>query len=127
MKSVRFGWVGLIGLGFLAGCGGQRVPLPADPGQAQEALLSALNAWVRGENATSLRGRDLPIHVVDGDWDRGLRLEKFQQSTPAQASGPHLRCPVHLSLRDKVGRSYQKQVVYLIETSERISIVREEQ
>jgi hypothetical protein len=127
MKSSPGGWGYIFGLVFLAGCGGQRLPLPGDPGQALEALRSALNAWARGENAASLRGGAAPIHVVDGDWDRGLLLEKYQQTPTAQLSGPNLRCPVRLSLRDKAGRPFQKQVVYLIETGERISIVREEQ
>jgi hypothetical protein len=119
------GWV--VGLSFLAGCGGQTLPSPADPEQARDALRSALDAWARGEKSESLRGGAPPIHVIDGDWDKGLRLAKYQLAPNDRASGPDLLCPVQLSLRDDRGRSFSKRVVYLVGTGPLVSIVREEQ
>ena len=103
------------------------MPSPADPEQARQALRSALDAWSRGEKSDSLRGGAPPIHVVDGDWDRGLRLAKYYLAPDDQESGPNLLCPVQLSLRDGRGRSFNKRVVYLVGTDPHVSIVREEQ
>jgi hypothetical protein len=127
MKRSRFvcGWVA--GLTFLVGRGGQTLPSPADPEQARQALRSALDAWQRGEKSESLRGGAPPIHVIDGDWDRDLRLARYQLAPDDRASGPNLLCPVQLSLRDGRGRSFNKRVVYLVGTDPRVSIVREEQ
>ena|SRR5579871_2327800 len=127
MKISRWacGWV--VGLTILAGCGGPKMPTPADPQQARQALRSALDAWQRGEKSENLRGGAPPIHVVDGDWDRGLRLTQYQLAPKDQASGPDLLCPVQLSLRDGRGRSFNKRVVYLVGTGPHVSIVREEQ
>jgi hypothetical protein len=124
-SRLRIGWV--VCLVLLTGCGGRPLPSPADPEQARQALRAALDAWARGEKSQSLRGGAPPIAVVDGDWDRGLRLEKYRLGPADQLSGPNLLCPVRLTLRNSQGRSIQKQVVYLVGTSPLVSILREEQ
>jgi hypothetical protein len=124
-SRLRIGW--LVGLVFLAGCGGRQLPSPADPEHARQALRAALDAWARGEKAQSLRGGAPPMSVVDGDWDRGLRLEKYRLEPSDRVSGPNLLCPVRLTLRTSQGRAIQKQVVYHVGTSPLVSILREEQ
>lgn len=124
-SRLRINWV--VGLVFLLGCGGRPLPAPADPEQARQALRAALDAWARGEKSQSLRDAAPPISVVDGDWDRGLRLEKYRIESADRVSGPNLLCPVRLTLRTGQGRAIQKQVVYLVGTSPLVSILREEQ
>jgi hypothetical protein len=127
MKKTQLAWGGVVGLLLFAGCGGQTLPPPADPEQGREALRSALDAWARGEKSDSLRGGTPPIQVVDGDWDKGLRLAKYQLAPADRMSDPNLLCSVQLSLRDGRGRALTKRVVYHIGTGPLISIVREEQ
>jgi hypothetical protein len=125
LSQLRYGW--MVFLLLLTACGGRPLPAPADPELAREALRSALDAWARGEKSGSLHNGAPPVHVTDGDWDKGLRLDKYQLTPAGQVNGPELRCPAQLSLRDKRGRSFKKQVVYLVGTGPLVSIAREEQ
>jgi hypothetical protein len=59
------------------GCG-SGPPKPADPAAARQALERALNAWMEGKSAESLKDADPPIVVSDHSWSNGVRLLKYQ-------------------------------------------------
>ena len=119
-------WILFVAVACISGCGGQ-LPPAADPGQGREALQSVLEAWKQGEKAPALAERTPPVHVSDEDWQQGYQLSSFKVSPRDEISGLNLRCSVQLTLRDAQGYTEEKEVVYLVETGSRVSIIREGQ
>jgi hypothetical protein len=109
-----------------AGCGSAGLPPPADPGQAREALRSALGAWAKGERPDALAKLSPSIHVSDADWHDGYRLQKFEVYPKDQQKGLSLRCFATLDLQHRNGETVQKTVAYMIDTQSVIAIVRED-
>jgi hypothetical protein len=105
----------LLALLWLAGCGpGGGAPTPADPALARQTLAAALDAWKAGEPHDAPAKRPEPIRVADEDWLAGARLVDFQIGDPEPLSGPRLRLPATLKLKDPRGKAVERRVVYLV-------------
>jgi hypothetical protein len=118
---------GLVGVALVLVCGCSRgLPEPPDPGQARQALISALEAWQRGEKAADLQSRDPALHVADADWRQGCQLQGYKILHGQEDRASSLRVPVSLSLRDSRGKTTEKRVAYLVGTRPAITIIRED-
>ena len=115
---------GIVSLVILVpGCG-KALHDPVDPGKAGTVLQTALEAWKQGEAYGDLQKRDPPIYFNEPEWKAGKKLVNF---TPGKAEpmGRQARCSVKLSLRDKEGRTTERQISYQIDTTPQVVIVRE--
>jgi hypothetical protein len=59
------------------------------------------------------------------DWEAGLALVRFELAGEGKAEDANLHCPVRLTLRNRDGRSVQKNVTYLVSTNPAVSMFRE--
>lgn len=109
----------LVGLG---GCGGTRAT-PADADQARAAVRTALEAW----KADSLDKLAKVEGIVFNDHDcrAGRRLVEYKIEADDRF-GNSVRCRAVLSLRDRDGKTLEKRIAYLVDTSPTIVIVRED-
>ncbi len=123
LKSISAGLVGFTLL-LIAGCTGA-VAEPPSAEQAREALVTALGAWKRGEKPTDLQARQPAVHVADGDWSEGCKLQAYQILPGQKEQGASLRVKVSLSLRDTKGKAVEKRVAYFVGTRPVITIGRE--
>ena len=124
MKRLCGSGVILAGLLCLAGCRGS-APAPASPDTARQALEQALSAWTQGSPVGDLEKQDPPIYFNEPEWKAGKKLVSF---TPGKVElmGRQARCSVKLSLRDKDGRTTQREISYQIDTVPQVVIVRED-
>jgi hypothetical protein len=106
-----------------AGCGPRPHPL-ADPGQAREALRTALDTWQRGSPPDALAAVAPPVHVRDRDWSAGCRLTGYQLAGDGDRAGIELCYRVTLTLRDPTGKVVRKDTTYLVGTSPVVTVVR---
>jgi hypothetical protein len=110
-------------LAMLAGCGGSGAT-PADADTARSALQTALEAW-KNDSLERLARAAQPIIFNDHDVRAGRMLLDYKIHSDDRF-GNAVRCPVVLSLRDKQGRTFEKRISYLVDTSPKIVIVRED-
>jgi hypothetical protein len=108
---------------LVPGCG-KSLHDPVDPDKAGTVLQAALEAWKQGEAFGDLQKRAPPIYFNEPEWKAGKRLVSF---TPGKVElmGRQARCSVKLSLRDKEGRTTQREISYQIDTVPQVVIVRE--
>jgi hypothetical protein len=109
-----------------AGCsgGGQPAVEPRyDTEQARTALITALDAWKKGE-AKSLTKRNPPIRFVDDDLLAGLRLSDYEIEEPDLPLKPHQNVSVILSLRDARGKSVRREASYQVGTEPTLAVLR---
>lgn len=104
------------------GCS-RALPAPADPDQARETLVAALDAWKKGEKIETLPERSPPIRVRDDDWMSGWTLRSYAIGAH-EAIGRQRRVAVKLSLQDAKGKTAVKNVHYEIDTNPATVIVR---
>jgi hypothetical protein len=97
--------------------------------KADAAVDHVLDSWARGESPDKFADPNQPLQADDPDWKAGLRLLSFLNSeTIAGDKGPnHFRCRVALSLQDREGKQFQKEVVYDVQMGDKIVIVRNSQ
>jgi hypothetical protein len=126
----RNGYQRLLGAGVaffalvVAGCGNNAPRPPAE--KAEKALELFLDAWSRGEPPEKFADPEQPVHGRDPDWQAGYRLLSFL-STEARQSPEmldHVRCRVALSLQDRKGTKWNKEVVYDVRLDEKSVITR---
>ena len=115
-------WVVLLSMG--SGCG-QNGP-SADPGQAEEALHAALDAWKAGGTPDDLGKRSPAIHVNDLDWRDGFRLVSYKPSTEGRQAGYDMNYAVTLELKSPKGKKVKKTAVYTITTRPECLVMRQE-
>jgi hypothetical protein len=119
--------VGAVGLALCLVCGCSRgLPEPPDADHARQALVSALDAWQRGDKAADLQSRDPALHIADVDWQQGGQLQGYKILPGQQARASSLRVQVSLSLRDSRGKVTEKRTAYLVGTRPVITIIRED-
>jgi hypothetical protein len=104
------------------GCG--KAQQPAD--KAEKIVERFLDAWSRGEAPDKFAGTDGPIQGADPDWKAGHKLLSFLTSDlkPSPEMPDHIRCRVALSLQDKRGKRWDKEVEYDVQLGEKCVITR---
>jgi hypothetical protein len=110
----------------IAGCA--RAPeLPVerryDPVQAEAALVTALDAWKKGE-AHSLAQRNPPIRFYDDDLVAGLSLSDYEIEEPDREIEMHKDVEVILSLRDARGTVIRREARYQVATRPSLAVLR---
>ncbi len=109
-----------------AGCSGRSEPAnktPYEPEQARAALVTALDAWKKGE-AGKLARRAPPIRFVDDDFALGMKLSDYELVEPDAPIGLHTNVPVILSLRDKHGKVVRRETQYQVATEPGLAVLR---
>jgi hypothetical protein len=94
-----------------------------NPEQARAALVTALDAWKKGE-ARALARRKPPIRFVDDDFVAGLRLSDYEIEEPDAPIGLHKDVSVILSLRDARGKVVRREANYQVATEPGLAVLR---
>jgi hypothetical protein len=105
------------------GCG-KTLDAPVDQDKAREVLQTALESWKQGESYGALGQRQPPIYFNEPGWEAGKKLVNYQAGQ-MELFGRQGRCSVKLFLQDKGGKAIERDISYLIDTTPRIVIVRE--
>lgn len=106
------------------GCGGQSAT-PSDAAEGLKTLQTVLDAWKGGEEPASLAQRTPPIHVTDGDWMSGLRLEKYQ-ADDGKLVGSDVNYNVALELKTAKGKVVKRNAVYAVTTHPQLLVLRQD-
>jgi hypothetical protein len=122
-KSVFHTAILLFVAALFAGCGSEPKLTPADPKQAAATLQSTLEKWKSGVPLDDLRQAKPVVHVVDEDWQGGLKLVNFVLRDVSEQGGVNARIPVGLNIQSSNGMLW-KEVEYDVQTEPVISIVR---
>lgn len=107
-----------------AGCGGPGVPPPVDPAEAGRQLTAALDAWKQGEAFGTLAARSPPVVFNEPLWEGGTKLLAYELG-PVEMNGRQARCTAKLSLKGQDGKASERSIGYVIDTTPRVVIVRE--
>jgi hypothetical protein len=94
-----------------------------DPEQARTTLVTALDAWKKGE-AKSLSKRKPPIRFEDDDLLTGLRLAEYEIEEPDRPIKLHEDVGVILELRDAKGRNVHREARYQVGLEPGLSVLR---
>jgi hypothetical protein len=109
-----------------AGCGhGSFEAAPLDEEQARETLTDALESWKQGESQASLLERSPSVLVQDPDWMSGLTLLNFEFIDEGEEVDGRLVSHVKLMLKDDRGGQGEKSVIYLVNTSPGLTVLRD--
>jgi hypothetical protein len=105
------------------GCGKDASHQPTD--KAEKVVEQFLDAWSRGEPPDKFDGPDQLIQGTDPDWKAGYRLLSFlsAEAKQSQEKSDHVRCRVALSLQDRKGKRWDKEVTYDVQLGEK-SVIR---
>jgi hypothetical protein len=117
----------LLGI-MIAANGCARRPEPAattpyDSELARSTLVSALDAWKRGEARKLAKGTPA-IRLVDDDLIAGLRLADYEIEEPDDPIERHQDVAVILSLRDRAGKVIRREARYQIATDPGLAVLR---
>lgn len=121
----RLGLVAVFVSMALAGCGGAKKVVPLEPAKARDALKTALDEWKAGKAAESLQQLSPPVHIADGDWVNGAKLQDYAILSEGEAAHNKLNVPVRLTLQPSSGAKTEKTVIYFVSTGPSIAIVRD--
>jgi hypothetical protein len=116
---------GALALALGAGCGG-RSAAPSDADEGRKALQTALDAWKGGETPDALARRTPPIHVTDGDWMGGLRLQRYRADDGGRLVGTDVNYNVVLELKTAKGKVVKKNAVYAVTTHPQLLVHRQD-
>ena len=106
------------------GCG--QSASPSDPAEGRKALLAVLDAWKGGEKPTALAQRAPSIHVTDGDWMSGLRLQRYKAIDDGRLVGSDVNYNVLLELKTAKGKSVKRDAVYAVTTRPLVLVLRQD-
>lgn len=107
-----------------AGCGPSA---PAsDPGEGRKTLQAVLDAWKGGEKPEALAQRIPPIHVTDGDWMSGLRLQSYKANDEGNLVGTDVNYKVVLELKTAKGKTVTRDAVYTVTTRPQLLVQRQD-
>ena len=109
---------------FVSGCGGS-FGSSFDPDEGKKALSAALDAWKAGEKPNALAQRTPPIHVTDGDWLSGLRLQAYS-ADDGKLVGSDVNYQVALELKTPKGQVVKKTAVYAVTTHPQTLVLRQD-
>lgn len=107
----------------LTGCGS--MASPSDPVEGLKVLQTTLDAWKAGEQPADLAKRTPPIHVSDGDWLSGLRLQNYSTGEN-KLVGSDVNYNVVLELKNAKGAAVKKDAVYAVTTSPKLLVNRQD-
>ena len=118
----------LAGLMILVlGCGGcGQFGSPSDPIEGRKALTAALDAWKGGEHPATLAKRSPPIHVADGVWLSGLRLQSYKADDEGKLVGADVKYRVALELKTAKGKVVKQDAVYVVTTHPHLLVLRKD-
>jgi hypothetical protein len=85
-----------------------------------------LEAWKGGETPAALARRTPPIHVSDGDWMTGLRLQGYQADDGGKLVGSDVNFNVVLELKTAKGKVVKKDAVYAVTTHPQLLVLRQD-
>lgn len=126
--TIRF--VLALGLGFCAmlttGCGSVGGGPQADPDEARTTMKQVLDAWKAGQKPSQFNEKSPEIVIHDSDWTLGLKLVSYQTREDVRLAGNDVHYPVTLELKSPKGRWIRKEAVYLISTSPRKLVLRQD-
>jgi hypothetical protein len=120
----RFTWLVVLAACLLPGCGRSLDP-PADSAEADRALRTALESWKGGKSPGDLEKERPPILMNEDDWRAGKRLLDFKM-LDGSLSGRQVRWRVRITLQDKGNKAVEREATYIIDTTPRIVIVRDQ-
>jgi hypothetical protein len=123
MRSRRFPVAILV---IIVGCSGKPAAdseHPYDGDLARSTLITALDAWKKGEARKLARART-PIRFEDDDLAAGWRLSDYEIESPGVPTGPHADVEVVLSLRDARGKAIQREARYQVATEPALAVIR---
>ena len=109
---------------LLPGCGKQLAE-NVDPDQAKQALQTALEAWKSGKSNADLGSLQPPIVMNEADWTNGGRLLDYKMNEAGSLDGRQVRWVVQIKVQDKAGKVSERKATYIIDTTPRIVIVRD--
>lgn len=125
LPGTRSSWsAGLLALAI--GCVGCGQSGTSDPAEGRRALLAALDAWKGGETPGALAKRDPSIHVSDGDWASGLRLQGYRADDEGKLVGSDVNYSVALELKNAKGKVTKKTAVYAVTTHPQVLVHRQD-
>ncbi|WP_337175661.1 hypothetical protein [Paludisphaera sp.] len=107
-----------------SGCGTSGPP--ADPEYGRKALVTALDAWQAGATPASLAQATPPIHVADGDWNAGAKLQGYKADDEGKHFGADLNYRVVLELKPARGKATRRDAVYAVSTHPRLMVLRQD-
>jgi hypothetical protein len=107
-----------------SGCGASGTP--ADPDDGRKALIAALDAWKGGGTPASLAQASPAIHVADGDWDSGAKLQGYQADDQGRHVGADLNYRVVLELKNAKGKVSKRNAVYSVSTQPQLMVLRQD-
>jgi hypothetical protein len=97
----------------LLGCG--KATPPADLDWARTHVQAGLDAWKKGQRPETLKNQSPAIDFQDQDWRAGLALLNYQLKDTKPESDQVPRCWVVLTLQDRRGKKFDKEVVYAVD------------
>ena len=108
----------------LAGCGGERTPVPADPAAAGKAVQALLDTWKGGGKPEDLARGAPRILGYDCDWARGATLVGYEIQPNPQSLGDTTNIHVQLErLVDK--KKIKSRVMFVVTAGDPILVARE--
>lgn len=110
--------------GTLCGCG-SKLADNVDPGQAEQSLRTALDAWKGGKSSAELEAGQPSIIMNELDWSGGGKLLEYRMEPAGVLDGRQVRWVVQIKFQDKGGKLQDRKATYIIDTIPRIVIVRD--
>lgn len=107
-----------------SGCGSSWTP--ADPDDGRKALIAALDAWKGGGTPAALAQGTPSIHVADGDWNSGAKLQGYKADEQGKHFGADLNYHVVLELKNARGKLTKKEAVYAVSTQPQLMVLRQD-
>lgn len=94
--------------------------------RARAAVESGLTSWQKGEAPQVLASRPDPVQFFDDLWTSGNRLVSFQiKDTVGDNQDVIIRCSVALTLKDKKGRTSEREVTYQVTLKSPVVVARD--
>jgi hypothetical protein len=112
---------------MVLGCGGcGQSASPSDQIVGRKALQAVLDAWKGGEKPDALARWTPPIHVSDGDWMSGIRLQGYEADDGGKLVGSDVNFNVVLELKTAKGKVVKKDAVYAVTTHPQLLVLRQD-
>ena len=109
---------------LLAGCGPARGP-DSDPTQAAALLRTALDAWKAGTAPTALQAHRPPIWFNEPDCRGACKLLNYRLQDGPTMYGRQVRVVARLTLQPQTGKTVDRTIAYLVDTTPNCVIARD--